>query len=84
MIEYSDALTFVVAGANIAGYLEVANKISIPDDQDLTHKLVDWINEFDYINEFLENRVSFDVYITHRLMGEYRAKEGRNLHAETT
>ena len=69
-----DEVVFIVTGANMAGYMEHANKIAIDDDDQLTSFL---LKEYDEWSEkYLDDRLSeydmfWNCYIERRLMEEY-------------
>lgn len=70
MYNFNGDLEFIVSGANIAGYMESAEKIYVDSDTELTAFLVDeynkWVND-DYANE------SWQEHIEMRLRQEYGA-----------
>ena len=61
---YSEELEYIVAAANVAGYLEKADQIVVPDDGELTRFLVALLNAWggekdtfvDYADEKLRER----------------------------
>jgi len=67
MLTYSDDLIYLVSAANIAGHMEKADTIVIPDDENLTHRLVDWINEYDALCALTDCSVNFLAFIEDRL-----------------
>lgn len=69
-----DEVVFIVTGANMAGYMEHANKIAIDDDDQLTSFL---LKEYDTWDEksgndtLSEYDMFWNCYIERRLMEEY-------------
>lgn len=54
-VVYSEALETIVAGANIAGYMEGEDKIVVGDDMTLTNFLVDTYNAWKDDEDKIEN-----------------------------
>lgn len=58
-VVYSETLETIVAGANIAGYMESEDKIAVDDDMTLTDFLVDtynaWKDDEDKIENWYDN-----------------------------
>lgn len=76
MINYNDELIYLVAAANIAGYMEHADTITVSDDEDLTIRLVNWINEYDGICATTDCDINFFEFIAERLCGQYGCENG--------
>lgn len=57
-MKYSEELEDIVAGANVAGYLEAEGKIFIDTDEELTNFLITiynaWFEDYDCKLNFLE------------------------------
>ena len=70
-MEYNDDLVYLVSGANIAGYMEYAEKIAVVDDEDLTRNLIYWINEFDALCALTECKLNYFDFIAKRLAHRY-------------
>ena len=76
MINYNDELIYLVAAANIAGHMEHDDTITVSDDEDLTIRLVYWINEYDSICATTDCDINFFAFIVERLCRQYGCENG--------
>jgi hypothetical protein len=50
MLNFTE-LTFIVTGANLAGYMEADEQITASDDEEMTRFLQDCLNEYEQMQE---------------------------------
>lgn len=76
MMNYNNELIYLVIAANIAGHMEQNDTITVSDDEDLTIRLVDWINEYDSICATTDYAIDFFAFIAERLCRQYGCENG--------